>query len=218
MSAIDYDFYPRYQTAKTVSDTLKSKNDLKPSENFEIYTQGTIRKVDIYLGNLLKETIDSVKKRNGSIDDSWSNAPNKFKTIFPNAMDHRNMASQMLNDTNYPKTVFGPALNCVRKALESLLKDVIKLESIEVKNKAPIDSLELPVLVGAVSDASNKKRTDHNINKFIRRLQDITTTGSHDQGKAPIDEIVTREMVEGAISEFDRVLKYFEGYVVKDDL
>lgn len=208
LEAIDFDFHGRFQTAKTFDDAL-GKQPGKAGESFSEWGERVIRGTDVMLGKLLKDAISSVRERNLSGEDSWNDEPKQSDSRFPQATGYIDLAHSHLSGD------LGAALNNIRKATESLLKSVIKGQEIQPDKKEPIDEMQLPTLMAIVMDKRHKRNPEKYIYQYLEILQKQTTLGSHDQG-TPIDNLVERSMVEGAIAMFNLVHKYFEKYVQED--
>lgn len=200
LELIEYSFHGKYKTAKLLS--ASTGNSVQPALPEEFISQ-IERKADTHVGALVKEAIVKIRERNSLGDDSWGNSP-KPSPIFPLFDDYVRHAENGL-----ARNDLGGPLNHVRKAVEHVLKSVIKMQGITPKSSDPIDQMQLPGLMGTVMDRGNRWTPDKWVYQLIESLQKQTTMGSHDQGVA-VEVVATPEMVKGAISTAIQVRKYFE--------
>jgi hypothetical protein len=198
LQAIEYDFTGRYQTSKLLGDSM-------PSADCEKTLRHMQGKLDTFLGDLLREAIASVRSR-----DDQGHAPfldhvggSRGRPSFAAADEYVALAE------NHLEVDLGSALNNLRKATEALLKSSLKFRGVESHKGEATNTLLLPQLMGILMDRKNDWTPEPFIYKHLESLRDITTIGSHDQGR-PIKELVTRQAVEGAISTFGVVRNYLE--------
>ena len=205
LELIEYDFYPKHETAKSLHSTAI---DYKV-DGFDVWAENKIREVDVFLGNLLKETIRKVRERNQISDDSWSVSQiNKLQNEYP----FQRAVGYMALAEGHVDRDLGAALNSVRKATEAVLKITINHEGILPDKPEPVDKMQLPTLMAVLMDKRHKRNPDKDIYNLLNAIRDATTIGSHDQG--PETHLMyDRDTVLGTIANFKRVLIYFETYV-----
>lgn len=141
LEAIDYDFHGHYRTTQTVVDALGGGISTADSMNYG---------ADLTLGRLVKECISAVQARNFLGEYEWSDPPPPGIALFSQVDEYIALARGHLDGDP------GAALNNIRKAIESLLKTVIKLLMIKPRSSDPIEKMQLPGLIGTVMSESKK--------------------------------------------------------------
>ena len=208
LEAIEYDFFSRYKLAETI---LNGQQDSSPALSTE-FAEHLERKTDVFLGELLKETIKAVRQRNDLGDDLWGLLYKKGDP-FDRAVKYRNKSNEQLEDQEDQEDL-GSSLNSLRKATEAMLKTVIELEKINPDKGEPVNKMQLPTLMAILMDKKYGRTPDKTYHKYLEQLRDNTTTGSHDQGEET-EFFFKVEIVKGQIELFDTVLKYFRKYIDK---
>ena len=207
LEMIDYDFHGRFNTSKYVIDAINAN---EPNRQGGISNKKFLdrakHRANVMLGNLLEDAISAVSERKVVGEYEWNDQLTQLNSLFPRAAEYIAFAHSHLDDD------LGSALNNIRKATEYVLKTVIKSQGIKPDKKEPIDGLQLPTLMAVLMDKQNEKNPEKHIYQYLESLQKLTTLGSHDQGD-PIDKMVDRKMVEGAISTYNKVQEYFENYI-----
>jgi hypothetical protein len=202
LEAIEYDFSARLKVAEVV---VTASPNIQPSLLQE-YAQSISMKTDIFLGNLLKETIKAIGDRNEVGDDLWGALAERGDP-FARSVKYQEKATYHLEHGD-----LGAALNYLRKATESMLKTVIQLQKIRPDKDMPIEKMELPMLMAILMDKRHGRNPDKSYYKFLEQLRDSSTLGSHDQGEQT-ESLFEPEMVQGQIKTFENTLKYFRSYV-----
>lgn len=197
--AIEFEFFSEYKIAQI----------LKESETF--WAEGVVRDHKIQIGDLLRDTIRAVRERQSQARNDWGDAGVPTVTsVDPLAgfSRHRESAEKQLRQGD-PEA----SLNYIRKALEALLKAVIKSEGIQPRDKAPIDQLLLSQLTGVLMDKKNARCPQKYIAQYIVNLQQKSTLGSHDQPVAQGETAPNEVMVAGLLEELDKCGKYLRHYM-----
>ncbi len=202
LDAIAYDFSARHKLAETIS---MASPEVSPALTRD-YAQHLTKTTDIFLGNLLKETIAAIRKRNDVGDDLWGLLALRGD-LFDRAVKYREKANHHLDNND-----IGASLNYLRKATEAMLKTVIQLMQLRLEKGDPVDKMQLPTLMAVLMDKKQVQNPDKTIHKFLENLRDISTLGSHDQGEDS-DDLVGVNTARGSIETFDKTLSYFRGYV-----
>lgn len=202
LEAIEYDFFGRHKLAESVLNGLP---DVPPTLSPE-FVEHTIKKTDIFLGRLIKETIEAARQRNEVGDDLWGLLAQRGDP-FSRAGKYRDAADKHLKNDD-----LGASLNYVRKATEAMLKTVIELQKIRPDKGEPIEKMQLPTLMAIMMDKKYGRTPDKSFHKFLEQLRDTSTLGSHDQGEET-ENLFSPNMVKGQIETFDKVLAYFRDYV-----
>jgi hypothetical protein len=202
LERIEFDFSPRIKVAEAV---LPGISGLQPAP-----TQDFVQKLEmdanVYLGELLKETIQAIRQRNEVGDDLWGLLA-RSGDPFTRSVNHRERAVFQLENND-----LGASLNYLRKATEAMLKTVILLQEIQPDKGESIEKMQLPTLMAILMDKKYGRNPDKTIHKFLEQLRDSSTLGSHDQGEQT-EGLVGPHMVRGQIETFDKVLTYFRSYV-----
>ncbi len=214
LEAIDFDFHGRFQTARTVDEALEQNSRYDKSEiSFTDWSDAVIRNTDLVLGERIKEAIAAVRSRNLQPKYEWSDQVTPVSVhvpletvFFEQANGYLELARIQLD------TDLGSSLNNIRKATESLLKTVIKIQKIQPKSVDTIDQMLLPSLIGTVMSNSGVKLIPKHIHQYLTFIQSMSTMGSHDQG-LPSDSLFERGSVEGLLSTFNIVRKFFQTYL-----
>lgn len=214
LEAIDFDFHGRFQTAKTVAEALDQNSRRDESEiTFMEWSDAVIRNTDLMLGARIKEAIEAVRSRNLQPKYEWSDQVSPESVQIPLETDFFEQANGYLELARIQlDTDLGSSLNNIRKATESLLKTVIKIQKIQPKSVDTIDQMLLPSLIGTVMSNSGVKLIPKHIHQYLSFIQSMSTMGSHDQG-LPSDSLFERGSVEGLLSTFNIVRKFFQTYL-----
>lgn len=202
LEGIEYDFFSRHKLAGIV---LNGHQGMPPEISQE-FVDHISRKMDLFLGDLLKDTITAVRQRNDIGDDLWGSLARRGDP-FSRAGKYRDSSSNQLDNND-----LGASLNYLRKATEAMLKTVIELEKLRPDKNEPIVKMQLPALMAILMDKKYGRNPDKTCHKYLEQLRDNTTLGSHDQGEET-ESLYTAVLVRGQIEIFDIVLKYFRDYV-----
>jgi len=197
--AIEFEFFSEYKLAQILKESETS------------WAEGVVRDYKIQIGDLLRDTIRAVRERQSKARNDWGDAVVATVTsVDPLAgfSKHRESADKQLRQGDPDAS-----LNYIRKALEALLKAVIKSEGIQPRDKAPIDQFLLSQLIGVLMDKKNERRPDKYIAEYIENLQKKSTFGSHDQPVAQGETVPNDVMVAGLLEELDKCGKYFRHYM-----
>jgi len=196
--AIEYNYFSRFKLAQVLKGTTDS------------VLHGILNDYEVSTGNLLKDTINCIRNRGSEPSNEWgviASLENPLIAPFTSFAKHKENAERHFSENDT-----GASLNYIRKALEALLKAVIKSEEIQPRDKKPIDQLLLPQLIGAIMDAGNSRRPDKYIFGYITNLQNKSTLGSHDQ-PVVLEETLTNEMLRGLLVELGHCGRYFQHYI-----
>lgn len=195
MYAIEYEFSGRFKAAKTISE---AGADRDAPEDFESWERQVGRKVDIAFGELLREAIARISARGDPHPATAFGLHSAVKKRFARADEHLSMSKD---------ADIAGRLNALRRALESVLKEVIKELRLPVKRQEPIDELALDVLMAIVQGGVDLPKP---IRQFLQELQNRTTLGSHDQGDFRVEDLVPEDAWKGILATFGIVKNHFE--------
>ena len=95
LEGIEYDFFSRHKLAEIV---LNDHKDI-PAEISLEYADHICRKTDLFLGDLLKETIAAVRNRNVISDDLWGSLARRGDP-FLRAVNYRDSSSNQLDNND----------------------------------------------------------------------------------------------------------------------
>lgn len=194
LETIEYDFTPRLQTAKLAADITASER-IGPQDHRQDLLQAITHGADIAFGEKLQIAIKSVRERGKPPANEWG-TPAPTDDPFALARSYIQKAEQHVAGQDY-----GAALNYCRKALEAVLKSVIKGLALTVKKDESVDKLELPALIAVVIPQLNVPK---DIRMKIEAVQRDSTYGSHDQGVVP-DEILTAGIAQATIDKYRQI-------------
>jgi hypothetical protein len=201
LSALSYDFFPKYKTAQVAADPTERPMPAFNSAAIEEHLQHLVLNCDLTFGQLLQDTITRVKQRDSlGFDELVSATSSNANPRIVLAHEYLEDAKRHLNDDH-----LSSALNKLRMAFESLLKWVIEEHKLSVTKPKPLNELDLGELVSIV-------RAELFIPKPLARHLDhamsITTSGSHDQGKRH-DEFISRTQVEAQFDTYSFLERFF---------
>lgn len=206
LQAMEYDHDGRYKTASLVlSNGGDSPNSIDPFD-FEKQLKSAQNKIDFNFGELLRQSISRVRTRNTPVPSNWVRDHDMEDNFFSSALVYIEKSNGHLNSD------LDASANHLRKALEALLKEIIRTAKVEVTKKdLNVNHAELKDLVPIIH---SEYRLPKEIATYIESVQRISTQGSHEQGK-PVDEHLSGDIIRGEIAKLKFVVKYFREQFAK---
>lgn len=127
LSALSYDFFPKYKTAQVSADANERPMQAFNSAAIEEHLQYLVLKTDLTFGHLLQDTITRVKQRDSpGFDELVSATSSNANPRIVLAHEYLEHAKRHLDDD------LSSALNKLRLAFESLLKWVIEERKLSI--------------------------------------------------------------------------------------
>ena len=199
LEGLNYDFSATVGVARLVDQTEKVTGGVDPANDLNSRVAPLVRQVDLTFGMILKDAISAVKRRGKEHSSSAS-----FDDVSDPFLGARQHCAAALQHSSQGDN--GASLNYTRKALESLLKAVIRALALPVRSSDPVDNLLLPQLMAVVNQYLE---VPGEFRKALEIVRDDSTLGSHDQGKSKQD-FLTSAITQAAINRYQQLERFFE--------